>query len=240
MTAQLHDGTTAMPLPGGSQMTETAPTARRATAHDHRQLAGVLGWTVVQVDKAVILGVLPPYDLKTPRWKAATVNDLAGRREELAAVLDDAALLTEDEMMTQLGLEWGDWRRGRDHDVIPGPDRGGFWSREAAEGLAAHAGRLREEIPPQPLGARRREDRIRAHVILCWLALLLARITENACGGTWPELHELDRIHVGTFTGPAGTSRQRTEITRTQTVIFKALDISAPPRIYQLKPAVEA
>src|SRR5713226_8901663 len=50
----------------------------------------------------------------------------------------------------------------------------------------------------------RREDRIRAHVLLCWLALLLARIAENACGDTWPNLRrELDRIHVGTFDGPA-------------------------------------
>ncbi|HXL16802.1 MAG TPA: IS1634 family transposase [Streptosporangiaceae bacterium] len=86
----------------------------------------------------------------------------------------------------------------------------------------------------------RREDRIRAHVILCWLALLLARISENACGQTWPELRrELDRIHVGTFTGPAGTFRQRTEITKPQAAILKALQISAPPRIYQLKPAME-
>ena len=87
----------------------------------------------------------------------------------------------------------------------------------------------------------RREDRIRAHVILCWLALLLARITENACGSTWPELRrELDKIHVGTFTGPAGTFRQRTGMTKPQLTILKALEISAPPRIYQLKPAVEA
>jgi len=87
----------------------------------------------------------------------------------------------------------------------------------------------------------RREHRIRAHVILCWLALLLARIAENACGQTWPELRrELDRIHIGTFTGPAGTFRQRTEITKPQAAILKALDISAPPRIYQLKPAVQA
>jgi hypothetical protein len=51
----------------------------------------------------------------------------------------------------------------------------------------------------------RREDRIRAHVIPCWLALLLARIAENAWGRTWPELRrELDNIHVGTFAGPAG------------------------------------
>jgi len=31
----------------------------------------------------------------------------------------------------------------------------------------------------------RREDRIRAHVILCWLALLLARISENAKPFKW-------------------------------------------------------
>ena len=86
----------------------------------------------------------------------------------------------------------------------------------------------------------RREDRIRAHVLLCWLALLLARVAENACGGTWPDLRrELDRIHVGTFTGPAGTFRQRTEITKSQLGILRALKIDAPPRIYQLNPAVE-
>jgi DDE family transposase len=86
----------------------------------------------------------------------------------------------------------------------------------------------------------RKEERIRAHVILCWLALLLARVTENACADTWPELRrQLDRIHVGTFTGPAGTFRQRTELTKRQRDILHALHIDAPPRIYQLKPAVE-
>jgi Transposase DDE domain len=86
----------------------------------------------------------------------------------------------------------------------------------------------------------RREHRIRAHVILCWLALLLARIAENACGQTWPELRrELGKIHVGTFAGPAGTFRQRTEITKPQAAILKALETSTPPRIYQLKPSVE-
>ena len=85
----------------------------------------------------------------------------------------------------------------------------------------------------------RKEKRIRAHVLLCWLALLLARIAENACGGTWPELRrELDKIHVGTFAGP-GTFRQRTEITKAQRDIFRALKIDLPPRIYQLNPAAE-
>ena len=86
----------------------------------------------------------------------------------------------------------------------------------------------------------RKEERIRAHVLLCWLALLLARIAENACGGTSPELRrELNKIHVGTFAGPAGTFRQRTEITKAQRDIFRALKIDLPPRLYQLNPAAE-
>jgi hypothetical protein len=139
----------------GTPAGEASPAPRRATACDHKQLAAVLGWTPVLVDKAVVLGVLPPYDLKTPRWKAATVDGLAARRGELAAALDDGALLTVGEMITLLGLDAGDWNRGREHAVIPGPDRAGFWTREAADGLAGRIGELREAIPPQPLGANR-------------------------------------------------------------------------------------
>jgi hypothetical protein len=84
----------------------------------------------------------------------------------------------------------------------------------------------------------RKEERIRAHVILCWLALLLARIAENTCGATWPDIRrELSRIHVGTFTGPAGTFRQRTEISQSQQEILTRLAINPPPKIYQLTPA---
>jgi hypothetical protein len=83
----------------------------------------------------------------------------------------------------------------------------------------------------------RKEERIRAHVILCWLALLLARVAENTCGATWPELRrQLDRITVGTFTGHAGTFRQRTEISPGQAAILEQLGIDPPPRIYQLTP----
>jgi len=84
----------------------------------------------------------------------------------------------------------------------------------------------------------RKEERIRAHVILCWLALLLARVAENATGSTWPELRrQLGRIAVGTFTSPAGTFRQRTEISPAQAAILEQLGIDPPPKIYQLTPA---
>jgi hypothetical protein len=46
---------------------------------------------------------------------------------------------------------------------------------------------MKQVIDLRPI-YHRREDRIRAHVILCWLALLLARISENATGRTWPDL----------------------------------------------------
>src|SRR6266571_2619902 len=48
------------------------------------------------------------------------------------------------------------------------------------------------------------------------------RVAENATGSTWPQLRrQLDRIAVGTFTGPAGAFRQRTEITPDQAAIFE-------------------
>jgi hypothetical protein len=95
---------------------------------------------------------------------------------------------------------------------------------------------LKQVINLRPV-YHRKEERIRAHVILCWLALLLIRITETTCHATWPALRrELDRIHVGTFTGPAGTFRQRTEITKAQRDILAQLNLDPPPRIYQLTP----
>ena len=76
----------------------------------------------------------------------------------------------------------------------------------------------------------RLEDRIRAHIILCWLALLLLRIAENATGDTWRNLRrELQRLHVGGFTGSAGTVIRRTDLTARQAAIFSALDLKPPP-----------
>ena len=96
---------------------------------------------------------------------------------------------------------------------------------------------LKQVIDLRPV-YHRKEERIRAHVILCWLALLLARVAENTCETTWPQLRrQLDRIAVGTFAGPAGTFRQRTEISPGQAAILDKLGIDPPPRIYQLTPA---
>jgi hypothetical protein len=84
----------------------------------------------------------------------------------------------------------------------------------------------------------RLEERIRAHVLLCWLALLLVRVAENQARQTWPAMRrELDRIHLGTFTGPAGTCRQRTEIAKPTRDLLTKLNIDPPRKIRELKPA---
>jgi hypothetical protein len=81
----------------------------------------------------------------------------------------------------------------------------------------------------------RLEDRIRAHVTLCWLALLLIRITENATNQSWRTVHhEMDRRHIGTFTTPAGSYKQLTEPTATQTAILKALRLEAPKTVQDI------
>jgi hypothetical protein len=83
----------------------------------------------------------------------------------------------------------------------------------------------------------RLEDRIRAHVILCWLALLLIRVAETKTGDTWRTLrHELDRLHVGQFTGAAGTVQQRTDITSRQHAILAQLGVDPPPRFLHVHP----
>ncbi|MBA3876393.1 MAG: hypothetical protein C0498_05565 [Anaerolinea sp.] len=84
----------------------------------------------------------------------------------------------------------------------------------------------------------RKAARIRAHVLLCWLALLLVRIAETATGESWRALRsELDKLHLGRFSGPSGEVRQRTEITARQAAIFKALAVAEPPRFFELAPA---
>jgi hypothetical protein len=81
----------------------------------------------------------------------------------------------------------------------------------------------------------RLEDRIRAHVLLCWLALLLVRVAETTTGHTWPTIRtELDRLHAITFTGPTGTFRQRTELSKPQRDLFTALALTPPKKIIEV------
>ncbi len=78
-----------------------------------------------------------------------------------------------------------------------------------------------------------REDRIRAHIQLCWLALLLLRVIENATGDTWRNTRrELDRMHLVTLATNAGQVAQRSATTPGQQAVLQALDLPEPPRFF--------
>lgn len=83
----------------------------------------------------------------------------------------------------------------------------------------------------------RLEDRIRTHVLLCWLSLLLVRVASLRTGLTWAELRRvLERMHVGEFGSKDGRVLQRTETTPEQAKAFKALKVKEPPRFLALIP----
>ncbi len=78
-----------------------------------------------------------------------------------------------------------------------------------------------------------REDRIRAHVQLCWLALLLLRVVENATDDTWRNTrNELDRIHLVTLATADGHVAQRSALTAGHKAILAALKLPEPPRFF--------
>ena len=86
----------------------------------------------------------------------------------------------------------------------------------------------------------RREDRIRGHIQLCWLALLLIRVIENTTDQTWRNLrHELDRMHLVTLATPNGRVAQRCQATPGQRAILTALDLPEPPRFFDFTPATD-
>ena len=76
-----------------------------------------------------------------------------------------------------------------------------------------------------------REDRIRSHIQLCWLGLLLMRVIENSTGDTWRNVrHELDRMHLVTMETAEGRVAQRSATTTGQAEILSALGIPEPGR----------
>jgi len=83
-----------------------------------------------------------------------------------------------------------------------------------------------------------REDRIRAHIQLCWLALLLLRVIENSTDQTWRNLrHELDRMHLVTLATGYGQVAQRSTLTPGQKTILTALELPEPPRFFDFTAA---
>jgi hypothetical protein len=83
----------------------------------------------------------------------------------------------------------------------------------------------------------RLDERIRAHILLCWLALLLIRVAERRTGQSWRRINtELGRIHQVTLTGPAGSLQQTTRVSDIQAKLFTAAGVPLPPKMSGLQP----
>jgi hypothetical protein len=84
----------------------------------------------------------------------------------------------------------------------------------------------------------RLEPRIRAHVLLCWLALLLIRVAERRTGLTWRRIAiELGRVHAVTLTGSAGSVVHVTPLNTAQAGILRDCQVPAPATVTALHPA---
>ncbi|MEU7894256.1 IS1634 family transposase [Nonomuraea sp. NPDC049152] len=90
---------------------------------------------------------------------------------------------------------------------------------------------LKSELLLRPV-FHRLEHRIRAHVLICWLALLLTRVAERSTGQTWRHIRrETARLKQVTLAGKAGTITQTTPLRPDSKAIYQALSITPPPRL---------
>jgi hypothetical protein len=84
----------------------------------------------------------------------------------------------------------------------------------------------------------RKEERIRAHVLICWLGLLLIPARQDGHRETRRTMrHEMDRMRLVTRRSEAGEIAERTLTTAGQERILAALDIADPPCYSAFRPA---
>ncbi len=77
-----------------------------------------------------------------------------------------------------------------------------------------------------------KDERIRCHVFLCFIALVLVRIVENKTGSSWPKVrNEMNRLHHGEFKIDGKIVQQLTEPTQEQKKILNSLNIKEPPTV---------
>jgi hypothetical protein len=80
-----------------------------------------------------------------------------------------------------------------------------------------------------------KDERIRSHVLLCWLALLLIRIAEVETGLSWPRIRRhMQQQNLIDFFGKNGRILQHTEPTADQRNILNKLKINPPKRILKV------
>ena len=80
-----------------------------------------------------------------------------------------------------------------------------------------------------------KDDRIRSHVLICWLALLLVRIAEVETGLTWPRIsRQMQQLNLIEFFDNNGCILQHTELNTNQRNILNKIKIKPPKRILKV------
>lgn len=96
---------------------------------------------------------------------------------------------------------------------------------------------LKSELELRPV-YHRKAERVRAHVLICWLALLLIRIAENETGVTWFNIRKmLKAINLVSLKLPDGAVQQSTALSAEQERIFLACQVKTPQKIVEMSPA---
>jgi len=99
---------------------------------------------------------------------------------------------------------------------------------------------LKHTIDVRPV-YHRREDRIKAHVLLCWLALLLIRIAETESQHSWHELKKIfRRLTVGFLATNDGKAAQLNQVTKDQKRVLDGLKLKRPKRHVSIELAQKA
>src|SRR5690625_3509372 len=93
---------------------------------------------------------------------------------------------------------------------------------------------LKHTVDVRPV-YHRRSDRIRSHVLLCWLALLLIRIAESESGESWHQIKKnFHQLFVGFHDTPAGRVTQTNKLTNEQKRVLDALKLKPPKRYLEV------
>jgi len=80
-----------------------------------------------------------------------------------------------------------------------------------------------------------KDDRIRSHVMLCWLALLLVRIAEVESGLSWTKIRrKMQQVNLIELFDKDGRILQHTELGQDQRNILNKLSIKPPKRVLKL------
>jgi transposase len=95
---------------------------------------------------------------------------------------------------------------------------------------------LKTTLELRPL-YHRLPERIRAHVLLCWLALLLVRVAERQTGETWHRMREeLETLSLVDLRGKDGALQVTTTLSEPQRKLLRQLKINPPKRVRTARP----